>query len=296
MEKYEKKNTQKIVSNEYDIIKQIGSGSFGEVYLTKLLSTNNYVASKIEEKKNINNRSKLLEEYKIYKKLEQKGVTDEICPKIINYYETPKYNVLVLELLDKNLETLYEENNKKFSINFVLKIGLEMINIIEKLHNVGFIHRDIKPSNFMFGLNKKLYIMDFGLAKRYYKNNKHIEYKTNKSLIGTARYTSINIHLGIEPSRRDDLESILYMLIYFIKGSLPWQGQKKKASQKEYLELIGNIKLSTSLKKLCDKEVPKCIYENLEYVRNLQFDDKPDYNKLKNNIINYAKENKINIE
>ena len=281
-------NTKNLVSNEYEIIKKLGSGSFGEVYLTKILSTGQLVASKIEEKNNKKkkNDSKIFDEYKIYRKFEMKGLEKGI-PKIYSFYETPKFNVLVMELLGENLETIFDAYNKKFQLGTVLKLGYEIINLIEKVHNCGFIHRDIKPNNFMFGVgNKKydLHILDFGLSKKFFKNRKHIEIKTNKSLVGTARYTSINIHNGIEPSRRDDLESICYMLIYFLKGQLPWQGLKKKKGV-NHLEIIGEIKLSTSIKKLCS-DIPKCFFEYLEYIRNLTFDEKPNYKFLKQLFIN----------
>lgn len=284
------------VSNEYEIIKKVGSGSFGEVYLTKMLSNGHLVASKIEEKDGNIQNSKIFDEYKIYKKLKLKGF-DKGIPKIYSFYETPKFNVLVMELLGDNLDSIFNKYNKKFELCIILKIGYEIINLIEKIHNCGFIHRDIKPNNFMFGIGKKkleLYILDFGLSKKFIKNNKHIEYKTNKSLVGTARYTSINIHLGIEPSRRDDLESIGYMLIYFLKGTLPWQGIKKKKNV-DHLELISDSKLATSLNKLC-QDIPRQFYEYIEYTRKLTFDENPDYKYLKDLFLQCAKENNTELK
>jgi len=291
-------NTKNLVSNEYEIIKKLGSGSFGEVYLTKILSTGQLVASKIEEKNNKKkkNDSKIFDEYKIYRKFEMKGLEKGI-PKIYSFYETPKFNVLVMELLGENLETIFDAYNKKFQLGTVLKLGYEIINLIEKVHNCGFIHRDIKPNNFMFGVgNKKydLHILDFGLSKKFFKNRKHIEIKTNKSLVGTARYTSINIHNGIEPSRRDDLESICYMLIYFLKGSLPWQGLKKQKNV-DHIDLIGEVKLSTSVKILC-KDIPNCFMDFLEHIRNLSFEERPDYKYLKNLLLDCSKDYKVNLE
>ncbi len=294
MESY---NNKSLVSNEYEIIKKLGSGSFGEVYLTKILSNGALVASKIEEKENSKKKtSKIVDEYKIYKKLELKGVKKGI-PKIYSIYETPKFNVLVMELLGENLETIFNNYDKKFTLGTVLKLGIEIIGLIEKVHNCGFIHRDIKPNNFMFGVSSKkyeLYILDFGLSKKFYKNKKHIEYKTNKSLVGTARYTSINIHLGIEPSRRDDLESIGYMLIYFLKAQLPWQGLKKQKNT-DHLELIGEVKLSTSVKTLCEN-IPHCFTEYIDYVRKLSFDEKPDYKYIQQLFIKCGNDYKENIE
>ena len=292
MESYNNKN---FVSNEYEIIKQLGSGSFGEVYLTRILNNGMLVASKIEEKDGKKN-SKLVDEYKIYKKMEMKGIKKGI-PQIYSCYETPKFNVLVMELLGKNLDTVFTDTNKKFELGMVLKLGYDIINLIEKVHNCGFIHRDIKPNNFMFGVgdkSKELYILDFGLSKRFYKNKQHIEYKTNKSLVGTARYTSINIHLGIEPSRRDDIESIGYMLVYFLKGELPWQGLKKQKGI-DHLELISEVKLSTSIKNLCEG-LPEEFFEYLNYIRKLSFEERPDYKYLKELFIKCGKNNNVRLE
>ena len=169
MESYNNKN---LVSNEYEIIKQLGSGSFGEVYLTRIISNSLLVASKIEEKDGNKKSNKIIDEYKIYKKLELKGLKKGI-PKIYTVYETPKFQVLVMELVGKNLDMVFTDYEKKFTLGTILKLGYDIINLIEKVHNCGFIHRDIKPNNFMFGhgeKSKELYILDFGLSKRYFKN------------------------------------------------------------------------------------------------------------------------------
>ena len=106
-----------------------------------------------------------------------------------------------------------------------------MIQLIKRfswIHAHNFIHRDIKPENFLLGLEKKsglVHVIDYGLAKRYYssQDKKHLPYRQGKGLIGTARYASIHAHLGEELSRRDDMEALGYVLIYFYKGFLPWQ-------------------------------------------------------------------------
>jgi serine/threonine protein kinase len=276
---------------EFIIEKKIGSGSFGEVYEVVDTKTQERKAIKVEEVKT-DSVSILQKEYDMYKKLyELNYVEDNV--KIYKMIYTEKYNILVMELLDKSLEKLFNESNKKFDILFVINLAVDILNLIEKLHNSNVIHRDIKPDNFMYDKNGKLKLIDFGLSKIYYKNNRHIKFKDNRSLIGTARYASVNMHIGIEPTRRDDMESIGYMLIYFAKGKLPWQGLKKnKDNNKPNLEQIKDVKLCLDLNILC-KGLPKCFKEYMEYIRNLEFSEKPNYEYLKNLFLEYLK-NQIN--
>lgn len=287
------------ISDKYFFEKRVGSGSFGEVYTVfhKLLDKD--IAAKIENKRE---NSRLYDEYKIYRRLHRKGFTEGI-PQYYEYLETPVYNILLMELLGDSLEKKYLDIEKKISIGSVLKLGIEIIKVIENFHKAGYIHRDIKPSNFMFNIENsysdmKLYIVDFGLSKRYIINNEHIEMKTGRSLTGTARYASINVHNGIEPSRRDDIESIGYMLIYLLKGKLPWQGIKKTdvgQAKKDQIELIGDKKLCTSVNELC-KDIPNIFIEYINYARKLKFTEKPDYKYLINLFTSYAKENNISLE
>lgn len=297
------------ISERYFFEKKIGSGSFGEVYLVCQIETNKNIAGKLENKRE---NSRLYDEYKIYKRLHRKGLTYGI-PNYYDYIETPIYNILFIELLGDSLEKRYIDNNKRLSLGCILKIGLDILTIIENFHNAGYIHRDIKPSNFMFNvesnyMDDKLYIVDYGLSKRYILNNEHIEMRSGRSLTGTARYASLNVHMGIEPSRRDDIESIGYMLIYLIKGKLPWQGIKKDKidinkkkdemklnKEKDQLELIGDVKMSTSMEELC-KDIPPIFKDYINYARGLKFKEKPNYNYLKDLLLNYANDNNITIK
>ncbi|CAO3646795.1 unnamed protein product [Cunninghamella echinulata] len=158
-----------------------------------------------------------------------------------------------------------------------------MISRVEYIHSKGFIHRDIKPDNFLMGTGRRgnqVNMIDFGLAKRYRdpKSMVHIPYRENKNLTGTPRYASINTHLGIEQSRRDDLESLGYILIYFSRGQLPWQGIRARTKKEKY-DKIMEKKMTTSPDVLCrGLHTEFSIY--LNYVRSLRFDDKPDYSYL----------------
>lgn len=270
------------VGNKFRLGRKIGSGSFGDIYLGANLYTNEDVAIKLESVKT--RHPQLNIESNIYRKM-QGGIG---IPAIRWAGSEGDYNVLVLELLGPSLEDLFNFCNRKFSLKTVLQLADQMISRIEYVHSKNFIHRDIKPDNFLMGLKKKgnmVYIIDFGLAKRYRDNvtSYHIPYKENKSLTGTARYASINTHLGCEQSRRDDLESLGYVLIYFIRGSLPWQGLRAVTKKQKY-DKISEKKLATPVEVLCKaKENADWAKfgEYLTYCRNLKFDARPEYTYLR---------------
>ncbi|KAK0094932.1 hypothetical protein PV326_009597 [Microctonus aethiopoides] len=194
------------------------------------------------------------------------------------------YNVMVMELLGPSLEDLFNFCSRRFTLKTVLLLADQMISRTDFIHSRHFIHRDIKPDNFLMGLGKKgnlVYIIDFGLAKKYRdgRTHRHIPYRENKNLTGTARYASINTHMGIEQSRRDDLESLGYVFMYFNIGSLPWQGLKAATKRQKY-ERISEKKMSTPIDELC-KGYPVEFGKYLKYCRQIRFEERPDYSFLR---------------
>jgi serine/threonine protein kinase len=266
------------VGGKYRLGKKIGSGSFGDIYLGITVTTGEEVAIKLESVKS--RHPQLLYESKIYRILSG-GVG---IPNLSWYGTEGDYNVMVIELLGPSLEDLFMFCSRKFSLKTVVMLADQLLSRVEYIHSRSFLHRDIKPDNFLIGLNKRsnhVYVIDFGLAKKYRdpKTMQHIPYVDKKNLTGTARYASINTHCGIEQSRRDDLESLGYVLMYFNRGSLPWSGLKA-ATKKQKYEKIMEKKISTPIDILC-RGYPQEFATFLNYTRGLRFEDKPDYSYLR---------------
>ncbi|KAK3868200.1 hypothetical protein Pcinc_026388 [Petrolisthes cinctipes] len=256
-----------VVGGKYRLVRKIGSGSFGDIYLGINITNGEEVAIKLEAMKA--RHPQLLYESKVYKIL-QGGVG---IPHIRWFGQEQQYNILVMDLLGPSLEDLFNFCSRRFTMKTVLMLADQMIGRIEFIHNKNFIHRDIKPDNFLMGIGRhcnKLFLIDFGLAKKYRDNRSraHIPYREDKNLTGTARYASINAHLGIEQSRRDDMESLGYVLMYFNRGSLPWQGLKA-ATKKQKYEKISEKKMSTPVESLC-KGFPAEFAMYLNYCRGLR--------------------------
>ncbi|OMJ86038.1 hypothetical protein SteCoe_12543 [Stentor coeruleus] len=267
-----------VIAGKYKLVKRIGGGSFGVIYLGINTTTNEEVGVKLEEA--ACRHPQLFYESKIYRYLQ--GASG--IPNIYWYGVEGNFNVMVIDLLGPSLEDLMNFCNRRLSLKTVLMLADQMITRVEFIHAKNFLHRDIKPDNFLIGLNRKMsqiFIIDFGLAKRYRdpKTQQHIPYREGKSLTGTARYTSINTHLGIEQSRRDDLEGLAYVFIYFLKGNLPWQGLPARDKKEKY-EKIMERKINTSVETLC-RTFPQEFVTYLNYCRNLRFEDRPDYSYLK---------------
>ncbi|CAN1271098.1 Casein kinase 1-like protein 10 [Linum perenne] len=267
-----------LVGGKFKLGRKIGSGSFGELYIAVNVQTGEEVGVKLETVKT--KHPQLHYESKIYMILQ--GGTG--IPELKWFGVEGDYNVMVIDLLGPSLEDLFNYCNRKFSLKTVLMLADQLINRVEYMHSRSFLHRDIKPDNFLMGLGRKanqVYVIDYGLAKKYrdLQTHKHIPYRENKNLTGTARYASVNTHLGVEQSRRDDLESLGYVLMYFLRGSLPWQGLKAGNKKQKY-DKISEKKMLTPIEVLC-KSYPSEFTSYFHYCRSLRFDDKPDYAYLK---------------
>eukprot|EP00397_Hematodinium_sp_SG-2012_P014263 GEMP01014495.1.p1 GENE.GEMP01014495.1~~GEMP01014495.1.p1 ORF type:complete len:305 (+),score=20.90 GEMP01014495.1:163-1077(+) len=281
-----------IVGDKFSVGRKLGAGSFGEVRLGKNIETGQQVAIKLESAKTKN--PQLLLEFRIYELIAGgKGV-----PQVHWYGVHSRYNVLVLDLLGQSLEDAFQATPKKrCSLLSVVCVGIQMISLVEYLHGKNFLHRDIKPDNFMLGIgdnNDQLYIIDLGLSKKYKssRTGEHIAYREGKNLTGTARYASINTHRGLEQSRRDDLESVGYVLLYVLKGILPWQGLQIKANEDRYVKIMEK-KMSTQVAELC-KGNPDEFATYLNYCKALKFEERPNYESLRGLMKDMATRNGYN--
>ena len=275
-----------------DARKKLGSGTFGDVYLgTKLGNREEQFAIKLETKSSKYSKNKyhsiLKKEDEIYKVL--KDV--ERIPKIHGFGDQGTYHILIIDLLGHSLKDLMTYIKSPFSLGTTLKLSLQILDILKEIHKKGIVLRYIKPGNMAMGrgINKDyVYLFDFGLAKKYIKNGAHIPYKENKDYLGNRDFISIKTHSGVQISRRDDIESLGYNLVYFMKGELPWSKLRKS-------EYIKSKKIETSLDELCEG-LPEEFKEFIKYARNMEFTEEPDYEYLKNLLLKTAKKNNIEID
>ncbi|KAG6820935.1 hypothetical protein H0H93_009171 [Arthromyces matolae] len=299
-----------IVGNHFRVGKKIGEGSFGVVFEGSKMLSNTPVAIKFEPRKS--DAPQLRDEFRSYRTLNgTPGV-----PQVHHFGQEGLHNVLVIDLLGPNLEDLFDMCGRKFSIKTVCMAAKQMVGLptsfvatpiayngqlrerrlltfsivqvtrVQSIHDKSLIYRDIKPDNFLIGVPgtktaNTIHIIDFGMAKHYRdpKTKVHIPYRERKSLSGTARYMSINTHLGREQSRRDDLESLGHVFMYFLRGGLPWQGLRAATNKQKY-EKIGEKKQTTPISELCEG-FPEEFAIYMNYVRKLGFEESPDYDFLR---------------
>ncbi|KAI8967512.1 kinase-like domain-containing protein [Mycotypha africana] len=273
-------NSHNVVGVHYKVGKKIGEGSFGIIYEGVNLLNNQPVAIKFEPRKS--DAPQLRDEYRTYKIMAGSiGI-----PSAYYFGQEGLHNILVIDLLGPSLEDMFDTCGRQFSVKTTAMLAKQMLSRVQTIHEKNLIYRDIKPDNFLIGKpgtenENQIFIVDFGMAKLYRdpKTKQHIPYRERKSLSGTARYMSINTHLGREQSRRDDLESLGHVFMYFLRGSLPWQGLKAATNKQKY-EKIGEKKQTTPIKDLCEG-FPEEFGIYLQYVRKLGFEETPDYDFLR---------------
>lgn len=275
-----------MINNKYEIIEKIGIGTFGNIYKGRNIRTNEMVAIKMEQR--IHDIQLLKNESRLYYYLNK----CEGIPKIKWYGICGDYYCMVMELLGDSLENLKNISKEgKFSLKLTLTIGIKIINIIQTLHNKFIIHRDIKPDNLLISnvmntsaessqftgydeMKPNIYIIDLGFSKKFINDDEtHIIMKPIHKLIGTPNFASINSHNLCELSRRDDLESIAYSLIYLYYGKLPWQNLKINTNHEIKLT---KVLFQENIKKIKNN----ALYDFLLYSINLNFNETPDYNKI----------------
>ncbi len=278
-----------IFFSKYKTLNKLGEGSFGKVY--KAIYDDEYFALKMEDPSL--NHNLLENEANVLQYLQGPNI-----PKFETYGFNKEHNVLVMQLLDKSLDDILYKL-KTFSVKTTTMIGYQMINILEYIHNKHIIHRDVKPDNFVMGrkeLNGTLYIVDFGLAKKYRSSRtlKQLPLTKRKSLTGTARYASIHALQGYEQSRRDDLESVGYTLMYFLRGNLPWQSIKVKNKEERYKKIL-NKKKKISSKEL-GEGFPIEFAEILDYFKCLGYTENPDYETCCNKLLDVLKKERVKFD
>lgn len=282
-----------VIANSYQLLKKKGEGSFGKVFIAKPINTNDNEDEKTNSERLIENdfleqepfALKLMNkrhinifenEVSIYKKL--KGVKN--IPSLYNYGLDGEIYYIGMELLEDTIEDLRRNYSDQMTLNTVLHIGKKMLSIINDIHNKGIIHRDLKPCNFLLKKNteniNEIYLIDFGLSHSFLdEKQRHCILNTNETIVGSHRYMSINSHNGFTLSRRDDLESIGYILMFLYYGKIPWQNQESVSSILKIKEDFG-----------WKNEIIGEFVLFITYCRNLGFTDKPNYKYLHNMISN----------
>lgn len=277
----QKGSSLNIASGRYriDTDKKLGAGCFGEVWRGVEVSTQEAVAVKFED---LGSQPLQLEhEASILRQLAAAEHPQGFV-RCFHSGQEGRFNCMVVDLLGRSLEDHVGMcQDKKFTAPTAVLLAEQILCRIEYLHAKGIVHQDIKPDNFMSGVGPKvhhIYIIDFGLAKRYYADGQHIKYRNQVSFAGTVRYASINAHKGIQQTRRDDLEAIGHMLLYLLRGSLPWSGMSGKTEEK--YRKIRAKKETMPLDELC-AGFPDEFKTYLRDVRKLGFRERPNYAGLR---------------
>ena len=265
-----------VLFKKFRVKKKLGEGAFGDVYMGSTVEKNELIAIKVEQRKIL----KPLLESEAFYLYSLKGLG---IPEVLSFGRHKNYNILIEPLLGKSLFEIFAQRRKKLPLEDICLISMQIIERIQWVHSKNIVHRDIKPDNFLIGRKDPniIYLIDFGLSKKYKSSTtgKHIRFGFTGKLTGTVRFGSANALRGGEQSRRDDLESIGYMIIYFMRGKLPWQGVTGNKKMEKYLKIY-KMKKNISPEDLC-RFLPKQMTQYIRYVKQLEFEQEPDYNYLR---------------
>lgn len=276
-----------ILAKKYKILRRVGEGSFAQVMRATNILNDQKVAIKIE---------KVSRYYNIEAEVLAKLRGKEGFPLFFEKFELEGFNYTVMELLGETLHDLKKKYSGKFSLSTVISIGLQVLERLKSLHSSGYIHRDLKPQQFLVGKKDKerVYMVDFGMCKKFRLASIHIPFQTNCPKAGNATFASINIHRRIQASRRDDMESFAYLLIYCIKGKLPWQNIPNTTKIDKWVK-IGAAKAKVTTEQLCD-QLPNEFKVITNYCKSLEFDETPNYDLLINILVNLTKKLNLTME
>jgi serine/threonine protein kinase len=290
----------RVLADKFRIVRQLGGGSFGKVFIAEDIEEQpgqkgpRCYAVKVE--KVYGKRNTIRRELDVYtsagSKIENIPRVHMWCKGDNHKDESGKYyfhQYLVMELLGPSIFKLYEKAGKQLPWSLVAPIGIQIIKLLEQLHGEGFVHRDIKPDNFVMGLGERkgiVHMIDFGLSRRWEdlidKYTQNDETNSSSSVVGTARYMSINVHNGLVYGWRDDLESLGYVLIFLYCGKLPWQGVKGETKHMQ-MRMILNKKIDAKAnpRKIFPKNLPSQLERYMQYCWNLDLETQPDYSYLR---------------
>jgi len=280
-----------VIGEKYKLLERIGRGSYGEIYRGENIENKTKVAIKVEDATS----KSIHREISVYKRLNNKNG----FPNLLYYTKENSKMFLVMDLLGKNLTQHFIKCSGQFTLKTVIMLAEQMIARIKTLHSKGYIHRDIKPENFVMGLepaSDKVFLIDFGFCKQY-KNlytQKHIPFKQNIMFAGNLSFSSLNAALEVQPSRRDDLESIGLVLLYFVRPLLPWSKIRCDSIEQRF-DAVLEIKKSISIKKLCEG-LPNGFRYYFDYCRKLKFEETPDYDYLISLFHQMARDSKIKLD